>query len=71
MFILFENKNLTQCVLCREIEIYESGLTIVFVRLRVLDRTKKGTMAPDLNKKLEDEVEKYRQTQTGKRIVFR
>lgn len=23
------------------------------------------TMAPDLNKKLEDEVEKYRQTQAG------
>jgi hypothetical protein len=23
-------------------------------------------MAPDLNKKLEDEVEKYRQTQNGK-----
>jgi hypothetical protein len=27
-------------------------------------------MAPDLNKKLEDEVEKYRQTQNGKIIDF-
>jgi hypothetical protein len=27
-------------------------------------------MAPDLNKKLEDEVEKYRQTQNGKILNF-
>jgi hypothetical protein len=27
-------------------------------------------MAPDLNKKLEDEVEKYRQTQNGKSFVL-
>jgi hypothetical protein len=27
-------------------------------------------MAPDLNKKLEDEVEKYRQTQNGKIFNF-
>ena len=27
-------------------------------------------MAPDLNKKLEDEVEKYRQTQNGKILLF-
>lgn len=26
-------------------------------------------MAPDLNKKLEDEVEKYRQTQNGKSFL--
>lgn len=28
-------------------------------------------MAPDLNKKLEDEVEKYRQTQTGKCFLLK
>ena len=27
-------------------------------------------MAPDLNKKLEDEVEKYRQTQNGNSCVY-
>ena len=27
-------------------------------------------MAPDLNKKLEDEVEKYRQTQNGSLPIF-